>query len=386
MQKYAIIGRAPLVTALGLARNHKESADTASKLVARENQFFLDAVAHTWGENSDKYNEALKACQERLNKVNQKTKYINEKNRYGSKNKLSAASLLLFLYLHFCPSDYDGSMRVVHVPTAARILDCDEKTIHASLKNLSENQYISFTKKYAMRRGTYSVFLQDFSDYHKKAEKGGRGYIRFSERILKQLIAVKKINSLRLMLRVYMDIDEKNRGAFAGLFCVKDMDQLRLFLPAYIKPCDVRRVLSVTQEMYKINIQESCHFELNPDYYAKSEYRILKEENEARLEQIIETLNEHLESRRPENKHMSLHILPANLQRVLINFVKQGLYGVITVMKESFKDIIQMTVEYNFEDVTEMLFTIWQTMPFDPKREYGPIIRNMILGKYTIAF
>lgn len=374
LTRFAAIGRAPIHCAIGLAENYKEisSIQDLNSPECLRCEKFLHLVENAHGKDSTYYKEALSVCANCQKR--QKTIYINEKNRYGTRERLNCMSILLFMYLHLCTPSSIGVINGFHIPTAAKFLQCDQKTVHASLKCLQKKKYITYLPD--ARRGYYIVLISGYMDYFKKASEGGRGYIQISNDLLKQLIDIKKLNTIRLFLRIYFDVDSMHRNNVNDLIISKAMEELRRYLPKYLKPRKIESLLSCSQDLFEIHFGKKYTFKLNSSYFARIQKKTLYHENEQRLLEHIEEANQYIIKRRDD--WISISAIPEYLKKAICRMAAANFYEPIVLTDADKKDLIQMSIQYSYEEVIAALHTIWDTYQFKDLKLYGALIRTII--------
>lgn len=170
---------------------------------------------------------------------NGKTVYDNEKNRYGRNLPLQKNALLLLLYLHFRFPDENGLVRMDIEDTAA-YLKVNEKTICNNLDILARRGYISCSVGiYPYQR---CVFIQRYTEYHKKASAGGRGYLTLGKNLMDRLRDISSIMELRVTIRSIIRCMDNTAGQ--NSVSETSYHELKSDLPAYCTRKKIRAIIS----------------------------------------------------------------------------------------------------------------------------------------------
>lgn len=376
---FGSVGKSVIIRAIGLQANFKDNSDKLDEKASGcfSCPHFLVKEKYKKNSGCEEYESADSACVKCTKKV-YISKYVNESNRYGYSHPLSLCAIKIFLYLHLLSPTSIGVVGGVHVPTIARELKCSEKTVHSCLRNLQEYGYIYYRRD--QERGCYLIILLEYQEYFKPAAKGGRGYFILSRQLFEKLIKVNQLNIMRLYIRMYLNI-ELNRQKYPKREPIrkdtKSLAELRNYLPAYLKPCNIIQMISVESDIYNIEIREKITFTLGPSLYgADIKKQILKENEERLLIHIFETdniLSERYRCWMPEDA------VPTYLMQTVENMVKTKVIAQVAVSEKDIQDMVQMSVQYSFEHVICVLHQIWETnLVGSLYGKYGAIMRNMI--------
>lgn len=184
--------------------------------------------------------QACECCTKKVYETILTKKYINEKNRYGSRHTLKKYGLLLFLYAHFQAPDQMGHT-YIDVDQAAQELGCDKKTIRNNLKLLNRYGYITLGQ--TPEPGLFQLFIKDYRSYFKKASENGRGYVTIAKEIFAELIGAESINEIRLILRNLLFSVENAVNEFKGRPMKRTYRELQRELPHYCTKKGIRKML-----------------------------------------------------------------------------------------------------------------------------------------------
>ena len=153
MEQYASIGKLVLKNAIGLQRNRKEIEYVkTSKLDEKasgcfECPHFSMKQFYKNQPDSPAYIDLqykCATCPHRVEKecIEQKVRYINENNKYGTKSGYSATlktnGIKLLIVLHMMHPNRFGHIFDLSITSLKDILGCDRKTVLSNLDSLKE--------------------------------------------------------------------------------------------------------------------------------------------------------------------------------------------------------------------------------------------------------
>lgn len=260
IRNYASIGKAIIIQAVGIQRNYSENVT-------------IEIDKEKTGCNSCPYAEFPNAencavCEKRCF-ITEK-KYINEKNKYGTKNRLKINALKMLIYFHFLHPDSNGLIKNVSIKELAQTLHCDERTVTNNIKLLQDYGYIYFSKSFSGKR---NIMLVDYKSYFNKAENQGKGYIVMNKAFLEKLLEMDNIITARVHLRNLVEIDALNKDGKHGINTIsKSYKQLQHELPSYCKKGIIQKSLTGKDGIYYIKHDEEngvVKFSLNEAYIGK---------------------------------------------------------------------------------------------------------------------
>lgn len=283
MQKFASIGKALLIRAVGIQENYIEEI---TGMIDVERSGCNDCI-HSFYPDSN-------ACKDCPNKCYiTKKVYVNEKNMYGQQSRLNANALKMLIYFHFLRPDTYGIIKNVSITGTADALNCTRRTVINNMKLLDKHGYIKYTQTY---NGNRNVLLLNYADAFKKAEEGGKGYVVFNDSFFKKIINLDKIVLLRIYLRNMVEIDGFNKDDRGLINMVtKSYKSMKRSLPAYCTKKLLNSLLmdSTGSDIFHVKQSDDGFvFSLNRDYIAKRKRRELVKKYYEEISRFVHDLNE----------------------------------------------------------------------------------------------
>lgn len=154
--------------------------------------------------------------------------YVNESLRCGDRGKLSTATIIIYLALHYCDVDSQGFCQYGNTREIAELTGLTVRTVRDSIRKLAKADYICVG---GIDQDGDFVFLEpDYARIGQTYIEGGRGYVNLEDGMLKQLAALRDVNALRMALRMLITVD--NPRSY-GTAIVREKD-IRSFLPKYM--------------------------------------------------------------------------------------------------------------------------------------------------------
>ena len=282
LTKTAPVGQAVLRNAICLKQNH---------IIYKDEKVF-DPVATGCDRCSMRGQSNLCAdCLLKIYKTEKKKVYVNEKSRYGEKQRLNRNAILLFLWLHFDNPDENGFIKRVDVVDVAEMLKCHPRTVVNNLHELSEYGYIAISKLPVP--GYYAIHLSDYRDYFKQAKNGGRGYVTVSYEMFTRLCEQRSINALRLAVRgILTSTEQMIRN---GLVEDRTYKDVKNELPAYVTKREIRDIIHSEpfQMLFTVSAKKKYTFsyQLKPAYTNNVRDALVEDCKKAVLS-YIHTINE----------------------------------------------------------------------------------------------
>ena len=206
-----------LIPAIGFRKNHKEYVPV-KKLDETLTGCFSCPYYGTKG--------ACASCEKRQYYTESAVRYVNEQHRHGYKKPLKKNAILLYMYLHFLPMDGNGFVRKIDAEEAALAIHCDPKTVANNISLLHEAGYIIASK--AGIPGCYQAFICEYKNMFRKANEGGRGFLRIGKDLMEKVLLLPDTNTIRLAIRSYIEsMDQKKQGE-------KSLNEIKSVLPEYV--------------------------------------------------------------------------------------------------------------------------------------------------------
>lgn len=192
------------------------------KLHVREkaDQKLLDEEAVIVNQKKNAYLDLAEkncaGCKNYQQMIHPTTIKANKYNRFGTKREqIAYIKTLLTLYL-LVRSDVpkEGSEKIFKSPTKismreiVKISDLSPRAVMYSLEKLRDEGIISYAN---CDRGVYWIMFTPDHDAlkYKNAREGGAGYIAFPFGAIKYLLSLRKIDSIRVALLLFLDMDDR---------------------------------------------------------------------------------------------------------------------------------------------------------------------------------
>ena len=396
LSKYGRIGKAPLIKAIGVQKNHKEIIYTetqeldqvASGCYTCDNYKNIDFLEYMPCEIQEAAKACCASCPFAVYKtvIHETERYINEKNIYGNQPRLKAIALKLLLIYHFSYPDENGLISGLSAKELAAYIGCSTRSIHNANDALMEYGYIMHCKDGFSKR-KFQVFLKEYKSYSLPADQGGRGYATFNRECLDELVKIKDLNQLRILLRAALDIDT-NRDSQRDLVLFQDFDSLRRFLPGYCKPGIIRRALSSITNLFSISFDEDqIQLKMNPCFHGR---RILDAENDKHTSQM-KTYMESLDKAMNQLNLNAIHQEAEN-QTALSFLTENGItskffdpslgkeiFHNFHLRQEDYKDLGLLCTTYSVEKVKIYISYVYEKYHVHSKMQrIGALIRSLL--------
>lgn len=297
LSKYARIGKAPIIKAIGIQKNHK-------KTVYKEHQELDVNASGCFSCSNYKYaefkeympKEIQEICNDRCNKcpnavyktvVRESTCYVNEANRYGYAPRLKAIAIKLLLVYHFCHPDNHGVVKNLSVKHLSNLIGCTQRSVKNANAALAKYGYI-YISQIGWRPNTFSIQLPEYNTYALTADQGGRGYATFNKSCLLELIKIKDINQLRIFLRTALEIDTERTDS-KEVSIKESFSSLRLFLPMYCKPGIIRHAVNHFSGLFQVHCTDTdVVLTMKNTFHGRNQY---DKESKLNAEQFKELFN-----------------------------------------------------------------------------------------------
>lgn len=295
--------------------------------------------------------------------------YVNEKNKYGSKEKVCRNAISLFIMLHMYHPSQSGYINNLSIRTLAEKLNISERTVKNCLSMLSKKNYIFVDY---MRNGLFNVILLDYTKYFLKADKGGRGYIKISDITLSELFEIKNILAFRIILRQLLDEQDQD--------CEKTYQQLRRTLPDYCKRNVIQKALNIYNNMiYSIKTaSNTVHFSLlksvNTNYIMQND----KADNIQYFDSVLKELDDFILSGKPVSD------IPISLNRFIRNPLNGNIISEPVLFQRNntetlLNDLANLSVKYSRQTVLDALADTYR----DKMCQKQSLIRDV--GAYVLT-
>lgn len=334
-------------------------------------------------EEADKIESMCGGCSDAVYITEYKTykKYVNEKNRFGYQKTLKSSAIKLLLSYHFMQPDAHGLVRDVSLKELAELTGCTVTTVKAGNQKLMEYGYIQLCES-GRYDGCVNVLLTEYRDYHKTASEGGRGYITISSSMMKKILHMEGLNTLRINLKGILLVDNasfrdmENPEMSSATATYKT---LRGFLPGYCKKNVIIKAMQRDDSVFSFNCLDKCaEFRINREFAQKNMRSMMMSEEEASMKEFVVKLNRTLFAagknyikgvNQTVDKYLSsYHIAEA-----------EG-YTLLQLCEKDYKDLAALCVQYNRDAVQEAVIKAYNTHILHgiKVRNFGGMIRSLI--------
>ena len=176
-----------------------------------------------------------------------KTIYYNDKKRYNlyqynyASKRLPKSVIRTYLFLYSYPQEQlfktTGKSTVnthflknVPIELLENALGICKETAVKSLQILASFNFI--TLSHAASYNSYNIILTEYDTMHLSAQKGGSGYFTLTDQMLKELLAISNVNSLRLeILELLKYDDDMLHGKKISEYKIRDLKNV---MPAHM--------------------------------------------------------------------------------------------------------------------------------------------------------
>lgn len=398
LTNYAKIGRAQLLSLLGLQENHKKEIEVLDPVATGCNTCPFHAV-NQYLETGAIESKCDK-CPHAVFKT--KTVYVNEHNQYGrtleqdnayipdTTLRLKSGAILLYITLHFYKiNTATGAVYDVNTKELAEFLSCDKKTIYNNLNILQKYGYIRYIP---VNKDYITVVIQQYKKIFMTASNGGRGYFLITEELLNKLAPVKKINDLRLYLRFLDSTLQEERSGHRNPRVRMSYDDIRHWMPVYVKPYIIRNSLKSLTPVFDIFYGDSdVAVSLNPEYHSAKQIAAASREHYINIteyiksfQDIINDFNTTKNINDPRLEEYNIH-LPS--YRVTDDLkIEYNSFNNFYMNHDQRQQLAALAVEYSGQEVLHAL-QIYFNEYIQPgsivRKEPGALIRTIIRDERT---
>ena len=399
LSRYCRVGKAPMIRAIGIQSNYKETYYTEETVLDRAatgcyscaNYKNIDFYEYMPEEVQKMASDRCASCPYAVYKTitHEHHKYINEKNMYGFAPRLKTAALKLLLVYHFMSPDKNGVIQDISFKEIAEYIGCTVRTVHNSNEKLQDYGYIYFSENGA----GYNIILPEYSTYALTADKGGRGYATLSRDFLDEIVKVTDLNQLRIFIRASLDADTI-RNSIENVCVEKDFSSLRRFLPDYCKPGIIKKALARSTKLYTATFTDSAvYLSINKMYHGRQNY-----ENEATkytamfteyltsLRKSICRVNQAVLNDQSADQHDTAFLSGAGVcSRFKLPSGKK-LYADINFCKEDCRDLGILSTAYPVDAIKKCIGYIYEHYCYNLKGfKFGALIRSILKENENIV-
>ena len=392
LSNFARIGKGVITKAIGLQENYIDVFEAAeSKLDEEKSGCAGCPVCSAKHQMRDLgVDEAMKTLESRCRECPQavftetyteKKKYINEKNRFGYQETLKSNALKLLMVYHFLNPNACGLITDISIKGLAETVGCTAATVRASNRALSEYGYC-----YVCESGAYdgciSILLPEYRDYHKTAAEGGRGYITMSEGMVRRLLNMHGVNTLRLNLKGILEVDSSSSRSTEDpelASATATFKKLRGFLPDYCKRNVIVRALEQDSSIFSFSCSDKAvTFSINREFAQKNVRGAMLENEEAEMKSYITKLNQTLFMAGKSYIKGADPLTDARLS--VFRIAAAGSYTLLALSEKDYKDLASMCIQYSRDNVRKAVTAVYNDYILHGTeiRNFGGVVRTAI--------
>lgn len=398
LSKYGRIGKAPLIRAIGIQKNHKEVIYTESQELDRiesgcfscANYQNIEYLEYLPAEIQKSATCCCENCPHAVYKTvtHETYKYVNEKNMFGSSPRLKSIALKLLLIYHFANPDENGFVRGISPKELANMLGCTVRSIKNANNALQKYGYIMYSSD-GYSRNKIQIFLPEYRTYCLTADQGGRGYATFNQECLLELLKVKSLNQLRIFLRMALEIDT-NRNSDNGLIISKDYGFFRRFLPQYCKPGVIRDALENESNIFTIGYNgETIYLKMNPTYHGRRNFDTNNVKHTdmitkyiSHVDEVMYRINQNDIHKTPISKEDMNFLSNEGFYSRLISPNKHEFFVTFDLQPDDYKDLGLLCTTFSFDKVKECIRYVYNNYSTRFRIEsIGALVRSVLKEK-----
>ena len=388
LNQFARIGKGVISKSIGLQKNYKEIYEKGPDVLNEHKSGCMNCPIYEkkqmllslgLSDPVELLNSHCKTCSTAVWESSYKcVNYVNEKNRYGYQPTLKCYAIKLLLLYHFLQPDGNGFVMNANVKELAQMLGCTTATIHASNDALIEYGYCYISTLYDNQ---FNVHLPEYKDYHKTAAEGGRGYITMSSDMLKDLMAIPALNTLRLNLKGILEVDNAsytrtNEDTYSTV--TTSFLKLRGFLPTYCKNNVIRKALEQDDSIFDLEFQDAgVSFRIHDKYAQKKLRDAMLKDTKDSIITYVEDLNDIFEAAdaaSPFEKEQYKDILST------MHIEASDKYPALLINLTDYADLAGLALQYNLQMVFMAISQIYNNYVITrrPIDNFGALTRTII--------
>ena len=373
MNTYANISKKLIVQALGRQGNYKE---ILTDKIDVENSGCLSCPYYLQNNGQHDPSGACAACAQKQYII--ETKYINEKNRYRVDDalRLKSNAIKMLLYFHFMDPDSNGIVKNINTKELAEKLNVNHKTIWNNINLLCDYGYICWCRSY---KGLINVLILG---YKEQREKNGPGYIVVNDEWFNHILKCSDVNSLRIMIRETMNIDNQNTAGYFFNTKETSYDNMRRYLPSYCKRFIIKEVMEksgdiiagvfdtfIKDDIIRFTLKDSCAAKKRRDSQLKENEQLLRDFIKEYNQTINLSVTDKVEEERFTYLNDSTTIIPS-----------------FTITASETLNLAHLALSYGLESVKEALYVVHRhyIAAGQEVKNIGGLIRTII--EYSNAY
>lgn len=392
LSNFARIGKGVITKSIGLQENYIEVFEVAeSKLDEKKSGCDGCPVCQAKCQMHEAgVEEAVKILESKCRECTQavytetyteKKKYINEKNQFGYQETLKSNAIKLLLAYHFLQPNAYGMVEDISIKGLSELVGCTPATVRASNLTLSEYGYC-----YVCESGRYdgciNIILPEYKNYHKTAAEGGRGYITMSSDMMRKILAMEGVNTLRLNLKGILEVDSSSCRSMEDpelASATATYKKLRGFLPDYCKRNIIIKALQKDSSIFSFDCNDKyVTFNINKEFAQKNVRSSMLENEEMEMKSYIENFNKTLFMAGKEYIQGADPLADARLSSYHIAAASG--YTLLGLSEKDYKDLASMCIQYSRDMVQKAVITVYNdyTVHGTEIRNFGGIVRTII--------
>lgn len=392
LSNFARIGKGIITKSIGLQENYIEVFEAVESKLDEEKSGCAGCPVCSAkcqmrdlgaGEAVEILESKCRECQQAVYKetYTEKKKYINEKNQFGYQETLKSNAIKLLLAYHFLQPNAYGLVEDISIKGLAELVGCTPATVRASNLTLSKYGYC-----YVCESGRYdgciNIILPEYKNYHKTAAEGGRGYITMSSDMMRKILAMKGVNTLRLNLKGILEVDSSSCRSTEDpelASATATYKKLRGFLPDYCKRNVIIKALQKDSSIFSFDCNDkSVTFNINKEFAQKNVRSSMMQNEEAEMKSYIANLNQTLFMAGKKYIQGADPLADARLSSYRI--VAASGYTLLGLSEKDYKDLASMCIQYSRDMVQKAIITVYNdyTVHGTEIRNFGGIVRTII--------
>jgi len=399
LSNFARIGKGIITKSIGLQENYIEVFEVAESKLDEEKSGCAGCpvcIAKCQmrdlgaGEAVEILESKCRECQQAVytETYTEKKKYINEKNQFGYQETLKSNAIKLLLAYHFLQPNAYGLVEDISIKGLAELVGCTAATIRACNKTLSEYGYCYICES-GRYDGCINIILPEYKNYHKTAAEGGRGYITMSSDMMRKILAMEGVNTLRLNLKGILEVDSSSCRSTEDpelASATATYKKLRGFLPDYCKRNVIIKALQKDSSIFSFDCNDKAvTFNINPEFKQKDMRGAMLENEEAEMKAYIGNLNKTLFM---AGKNYVKGAVPLADERLeSYHIAASASYTLIPLAEKDFKDLASMCVQYSRDAVQAAVIYVYNSYMLHGTavKNYGGLIRTAIRSMLSAA-
>lgn len=392
LSNFARIGKGVITKSIGLQENYIEVFEVAESKLDEEKSGCAGCPVCSAkcqmrdlgaGEAVEILESKCSECQQAVytETYTEKKKYINEKNQFGYQETLKSNAVKLLLAYHFLQPNAYGMVEDISIKGLAELVGCTPATVRSSNLTLSNYGYCCVCES-GRYDGCINIILPEYKNYHKTAAEGGRGYITMSADMMRKILGLQGVNTLRLNLKGILEVDSSSCRSTEDpelASATAAYKKLQGFLPGYCRRNVIIRALQKDSSIFSFDCSDKAvTFHINREFAQKNMRSAMLVNEEAQMKSYIESLNQTLFMAGKNYVKGADPLADARLAD--FHIAVTGSYPLLGLSEKDYKDLASMCVQYSRDMVRKAVITVYNdyTLHGTEIRNFGGIVRTVI--------